>query len=198
VNWPELSLFGDRMNKVLVALGVLLLVMPCGLTYADSLSSSIVCSGATWVSSSVISDARSYAAHLFTSDQAVVNRTLNIGEVITTLVSGRSTGPLGIDEYTGQTHNQTAQDPTCTFSVLNQKSGRQDDISTHGLFISGDYLSHRILSEKTVAGSVVNGSGILLTKAHSDDGNRTVSHASDIAGSMNVTEEIVFGEEEND
>jgi len=185
------------MNKVLVALGVLFLVIPCGLT-ADSISSSIVCSGATWVSSSVISDARSYAAHLFTSDLAVVNRTLNIGEAITALVSGRSTGPMGIDEYTGQTLNETTRVPACLFTDLDQKPGRQDDISTHGLLISGDYLSHRILSDKTVAGSVVNGSGILLMKAHSDDGNRTVSHASDVAGSMNVTEEIVFGEEEND
>lgn len=186
------------MNKVLVALGVLFLVIPCGLTQADSISSSIVCSGATWVSSSVISDARSYAAHMFTSDLAVVNRTLNIGEAITALVSGRSTGPMGIDEYTGQTLNETTRVPACLFTDLDQKPGRQDDISTHGLLISGDYLSHRILSDKTVAGSVVNGSGILLMKAHSDDGNRTVSHASDVAGSMNVTEEIVFGEEEND
>jgi len=197
VNWPDTPFFGDRMNKVLVTLGVLFLVIPCGLT-ADAISSSIVCSGATWVSSSVISDARSYATSLFTSDLAVVNRTLNIGEAITALVSGRSTGPMGIDEYTGQAHNQTTRDPTCLFTDLNQKPGRQDDISTHGLFISGDYLSHRILSDKTVAGSVVNGSGILLLKAHSDDENRTVSHASDIAGSMNVTEEIVFGEEAYD
>lgn len=108
------------MNKVLVTLGVLFLVIPCGLTQADSISSSIVCSGATWVSSSVISDARSYATSLFTSDLAVVNRTLNIGEAITALVSGRSTGPMGIDEYTGQAHNQTTRDPTCLFTDLNQ------------------------------------------------------------------------------
>jgi len=44
----------------------------------------------------------------------------------------------------------------------------------------------------------VNGSGILLIKASLDDVNCTVSHVSDIAGSMNVTEEIVSGEEEND
>ncbi len=186
------------MNKLLVALGVMVLVIPVGLTCADSLSSSIVCSGATWVTSSVISDARSYAAHLFTTESAVVNRTLRIGDTITALVSGRSTGPMGIDEYSGQTQNETTRDPACTFTGLRQKTGRHDDISTHGLFTSGDYHSHRILSDRTVAGSVVNGTGILLMRANSADGNRTVSHASDSAGTMNVTGEIVFGEETDD
>jgi len=181
------------MNKVLIVLGCFLLLL-AGATHADSISSSIVCNGATWVSCSVISEAQAYAASLFTSDYAVLHRKLDLGETISALVSGRSEGPMGVDEYASQVQNQTTRASTCLFTDPDHGTGRQDEVSATGLLLQGEYVSTRILGEKTVAGSVVNGTGILLLKACSDDGNRTVSHASDIAGSMNVSEEIVFGD----
>jgi len=39
----------------------------------------------------------------------------------------------------------------------------------------------------------VNGSGLFLTRAVSDDGNRMMRFGSDVSGVMNVTLRIVFG-----
>ena len=40
----------------------------------------------------------------------------------------------------------------------------------------------------------MNGSGLLLTRAESDDGNRTMRFESDVGGMMNVTERMVLGD----
>jgi hypothetical protein len=44
----------------------------------------------------------------------------------------------------------------------------------------------------------INGSGIILTRSFSGDSNQTLTHASDVAGIMNITELMQFGEKDGD
>jgi len=43
---------------------------------------------------------------------------------------------------------------------------------------------------------MVNGSGILLVQASSDDGINETTHTSDVMGEMNMTGKIIFGGDE--
>ena len=43
---------------------------------------------------------------------------------------------------------------------------------------------------------MVNGTGMILARAKSNDGPNETTHTSDVAGDMNMTERIVFGEDE--
>lgn len=103
---------------------------------------------------------------------------------------------MGIDEYSGIVRNETVQDRDCLFT-LPKSTLRNDKVSATGLLLHGNYNSYRILSGSMKAGEVVNGTGILLLRAGSDDGNKTLSHASDVAGEMNLTEQVILGEDDD-
>lgn len=83
----------------------------------------------------------------------------------------------------------------CLFGEDGAVMARMDEVSVSGLLSMGEYVSSRVLDEGTIARYVVNGSGILLTWAYSDDGKRSVVFGSDVAGAMNVSEQVVFGDE---
>ena len=66
-----------------------------------------------------------------------------------------------------------------------------------GLMQSGQYVSTRNLDPSiTGAVTMVNGTGMILARAKSTDGTNETTHTSDVAGDMNMTERIVFGEDE--
>ncbi|NLW75811.1 MAG: hypothetical protein GXY18_05210 [Methanomicrobiales archaeon] len=54
-------------------------------------------------------------------------------------------------------------------------------------------MSSRSIADALTAEYVVNGSGLFLTRAVSDDGNRAMRFGSDVGGVMNVTERVVLG-----
>lgn len=183
------------MNRVIILLGCMVLLMGPLVCHADSITSSIVCNGASWVSSSVIGQGQSYAAHLFTTDVASLLRSMSFRDGIAVSTSGQSSGPMGIEEYSGQVVNGTDEGSGCLFVENLNDSVRRDEIQSSGLLSRGAYVSNRVLGEGTRARYLVNGSGIFLTRALSDDGNRSVSFGSDVAGVMNVSEQVMFGDE---
>lgn len=188
--------FGDTMNRggVIGCMGCILLFV-AGFAGADSISSSILCDGASFVSSSVIGQGTTYAASLFTSSIASIIRDLQVqnGEV-RTMTGANAHGPMGIEEYTGQTGNQTQNRIGCVFGILDNSTMNTDEIQYSGLLMSGTYASSRHLgSSETSAATVVNGTGILLARASSQDQTNRTAHSSDVTGRMNVTEQIIFG-----
>ncbi|MBP9007332.1 MAG: hypothetical protein BWY45_01020 [Euryarchaeota archaeon ADurb.Bin294] len=183
------------MVRVLLIPGLVVLLLGFGACHADSVTSSIVCDGAAWVSSSVLGQGQSYASHLFTTDLASLMRSLVIHDGVVVSTRGQSAGPMGIDEYSGQVVNGSFEDSECLFGEDNGVKARVDEIRLSGLFSRGEYVSSRVLDENTIAKYLVNGSGILLTRAYSDDGNRSVMFTSDVAGAMNGSEQVVFGDE---
>ena len=183
------------MNREYVALGFILLLI-AGFVGADSISSTIVCNGASWVSSSVVRQGHTYAAHLFTTDLTSLIRDLTItgaGQVQTRTIAD-SSGPMGIDEYSGQMSNATPEDDRCVFDHSLNRTGDHTRIRYLGLLGDGMYASSRTLSSSgTSASTMVNGTGMVLARAVSGDGSNETTHGSDVAGRLNMTEEIIFG-----
>ncbi|WP_373839354.1 hypothetical protein [Methanospirillum sp.] len=188
------SFLGDDMNQGLILAGCIMLLF-AGLVGADSISSTIICDRAAFVSSSVFGQGQSYASNLFTTDPAALMRSLIIGDSVQVSTTGQSSGPMGIDEYSGQVVNRSGNNIFCLPDEGTGISLRTDEIRVSGLLTSGKYVSGRILGKNTSAMYLVNGSGIFLTRAYSNDKNRSVTFGSDVAGAMNVSEKIVFGDE---
>ena len=183
------------MNRIILAICIALLIAGF-VCCADKITSSISSNGAVWVSSSVIGPGQTYAASIFTSDVATLMRDLQIGSKVQTSTVARSSGPMGIDEYSSQFTNETANSDNCVFEVQNVTNS-QDEISYLGLLTNGTYGSSRTLrSSETSATTLVNGSGMILARASSDDGINQTAHASDAAGDLNMTERIQFGGDE--
>ena len=166
-----------------------------GLTVADSITSSIVSDGAAFVSSSVFVAGETYAARLFTSGNGSILRDLNVGpdNRIQAGVSAGSSGPLGIDEYSGVTSNLTGDNGSCIFIFPVNRILRNNEVLYNGLLKSGGYYSTRNIDRSLAALTMVNGSGMILGRAKSGDENRTVNHKSNVVGSMNLSERIEFG-----
>ncbi|MGV8109614.1 hypothetical protein [Methanospirillum sp.] len=55
-------------------------------------------------------------------------------------------------------------------------------------------MSSRSIADALTEEYVVNGSGLFLTRAVSDDGNQTMKFGSDVGGVMNVTERMVLSD----
>lgn len=182
------------MNRIYALTGIFCLLVT-GLAAYDSISSSIVCDGASWVSSSVISQGQTYAAHLFTTDIAALFRNLEVkdnGEVRTS-TNARSEGPIGVDEYSAQTSGIAGEQNLCVFRLPENNTPSDSKIWYTGLMKSGQYVSTRDLIPGNDAVTMVNGSGIILVRAESRDLNRTITHDSDVIGNLNLTEGIRFG-----
>ena len=154
-----------------------------------------MCDGASFVSSSVIGQGSTYAASLFTSSIASIMRDLRVqnGEV-RTIIGADAHGPMGIEEYTGQTGNQTQNRMGCVFGIPDNRTMKTDEIRYSGLLMSGTYASSRHLKTSEMsAATMVNGTGIILARASSQDQTNRTAHSSDVTGQMNVTERIIFG-----
>ena len=182
-------------NRIFLIVCLSLVII--GLTVADSITSSIVSDGAAFVSTSVLGAGETYAARLFTSGNGSILRDLTVGpdNRIQAGVSAGSSGPLGIDEYSDVISNLTGDNGSCIFILPVDRISRKNEVLYTGLLKSGGYYSTRNIDRSLAALTMVNGSGMILARAKSGDGNRTVNHKSDVTGSMNLSERIVFGEE---
>ena len=187
---------GDDMNRG-CAIGCILLLI-AGFVGADSISSTIMCDGASWVSSSVIGQGQTYAAHLFTTSIASIIRELQVNDgKVEAVTVADSSGPMGIDEYSGQEANQTPKKSGCVFEISENRTRIEDEIRYTGLMKSGLYTSARDLtSSETSATTMINGTGMILARASSQDQSNETTHTSDVAGRLNMTERIVFRDDE--
>ena len=182
------------MDRAYVLAGCLILLF-AGFVGADSISSTIICDGAAFVSSSVMGQGQTYAASLFTTHLSSLFRDIQVrnGDVKTRVVA-ESSGPMGIDEFSGRAANNTWRKEGCVFSDYENRTEAMGEIMHTGLMRSGIYVSARDIKPVGVlSDTLINGSGMFLVRASSKDpGNETI-HSSDIAGNMNMTERIVFG-----
>jgi hypothetical protein len=184
------------MNHQYVVLSIFLFLIVSGFVCADSVSSSIVCDGASWVSSSVTGPDTSISQSLFTTDPALILRDLTVGETVQTRILARSAGPMGIDELSSTQSNQIDDPRYCLFDIpKNQSSGRHET-SVLGLLRQGVYSSSGSVHPDDTSRFLldVNGTGIILTRAVSSGTNQTVTQGSDVAGEMNMTEVMQFGD----
>jgi hypothetical protein len=165
--------------------------------YADSVSSVITCDGAVWTSSSIIGQTETYAASLFTTDLGTLIRNLQIRDdsSVETKTNVNSSGTLGIDEYSEQVTNSTKNPAECIFVSNKNRTIRQDRIGYTGLMQTGRYDSTRTIDRQTGSKTMINGTGMILSRAESRDENHTENYQSDAAGNMSMIEEIKFGEE---
>ena len=186
------------MNRYAV-LSFFLLLLVFGFVCADSVSSSIVCSGASWVSSSVLGPGTTLTQDLFTTDPAMILRELLTGERIQAKTMATSEGPMGIDEYSSVWINDDENPPLCIFEPENNQTKRYHDTSVLGLMQHGVYSSARLPDPEDISRYLIqaNGSGILLTRAFSD-ANQSLNYASDVAGMLNITELMQFGDTNDD
>ncbi|MCA1915851.1 hypothetical protein [Methanospirillum hungatei] len=88
------------MNRLFFS-GFIILFLQSPVGFADEISSSIVCEGATWVFSSVQGQDEHYSGSFFTTDLSSLIRILHLGDSVEVLTSQESSGPMGIDEYSG-------------------------------------------------------------------------------------------------
>ena len=188
------------MNRIIPLCVLMLLLLTAagiGLSHADSLSSSIICDGAAWLSASVIGPEKNYASRFFTSGPGGIMRDVTIGPGITTEAFIDSAGPAGIYEYADHLVNETETDGTCVFRGReNQTVRRLDRIETSGLLRSGIYVSERELSgDQTIGKTGIFGTGMVLTGAVSEGENQTQTSSAHVAGRMNLSEWLWFGGE---
>ena len=163
--------------------------------YADTFSSVISCDGAIWASSSVIGQTETYTASLFTTDLATLIRELNVGQdkKIRTITEINSSGSLGIDEYSEKVTETRGKLPECLFIPDKNSTFRRDKTSYTGLMQTGTYSSSRIIDQGSIAKTGVNGTGLVISRAESEDENLTNIHSSDVAGNMSLMEVFRLG-----
>jgi hypothetical protein len=161
---------------------------------ADSVTSSITCHGASFVSSSVMQPDRSWSESLFAVDAAMILRDMLASDAVNTHTQIISQGPVGIFEYSGANENRTGDDRGCLLGNRDNITKSRYTTTVLGLMQQGMYAS--MLSQRNTSQFILmaNGTGILLTRAAGDDGTRVISHASDAFGDLNMTERMEFGD----
>lgn len=180
------------MQKI-VALAGILCIMFAGFMSADMVSSSIMVDGTSWISSALTGD-KTYAGLIFTNDRSTINRNVNFKDGIITDTRVKSTGPMGLDEFSSQVKTGKKDGFTCVFEVPINKS-RYDEISTSGLWSYGSYTSARSLDNgMTRAGTQLDGVGMVSLSKISETQNQTHHERGFVAGDMNVSEYVEYGD----
>ena len=166
------------------------------LSHADSISSSIICDGAAWLSASVIGPEETYASRFFVTDLGSIVRDLTMDEGIRARTTVESAGPAGVFEYVSQNTNETKSDASCVFNGLENRTFQLDRIETLGLLGSGIYASDRELSwGRTTGTTMITGTGMILTEGRSEDQDETQESRVVVSGRMNLSDRFVFGED---
>ena len=84
---------------------------------------------------------------------------------------------------------------SCVFERSPQKPP-EIELWYFGLLTSGAYSSSRMMDDGVSAVTGANGTGMLLSRMHAVDENTTVTDGkTTIAGDLNMTEAVVFGED---
>ncbi|KAF5083069.1 hypothetical protein KHC33_11010 [Methanospirillum sp. J.3.6.1-F.2.7.3] len=179
------------VNKAGLLLLVLLFI-PL-LIYADSITSSLTCNGASFVSSSVVQPDATWSERMSTSDTATIIRDILSGGTVQTNTMVKSQGPMGIFEYSTAMSNSTGDQNVCLFDTFDQTIRSRYETTVLGLMQQGSYSSMLLQGNNSRFLVHANGTGILLSRAESDDGRKEMNHGSDALGDLNLTEEMEFG-----
>lgn len=182
------------MREILAIAGLICLLGIWGMS-ADLISSSISTDGVAWVSSSVLGE-KSYAATLFMNDRSAMTREMVVSNGVQTQTAIRSSGPVGVHEFSAQERTSGAQDYLCTFGKRAENKTRYDEISTLGLWSNGTYISSRALrGEQTVSLTDIDATGMVSLNKGTDTLNQTQRERSFVAGHMNISEAVEYEEE---
>ena len=98
----------------------------------------------------------------------------------------RSHGPMGIYEYSTARANTTGEERGCLFDRPENTTLTRYETAVLGLMSQGSYSSMPSLGNASRFLDHANWTGILLTRAESDDGTKEMNHASDALGDLNI------------
>lgn len=181
------------MNFMYIIAGSIILILAWHLGAADSITTTISCAGATFLTTAVIGPDQTYSNSLFTDDRVNLSRNLDTGKGVDSTVQITGSGTVGVDEYQAQTRENPKRVMQCNLLPVAAGAGQHDEITASGLFQSGQYLSHReITNESTRSQTSINGTGQVLMKAASTDGNTSTRGTTYAGGPMQIQEQVLF------
>ena len=183
------------MQKVIALAGVICL-LGVGMINADLISSSIATDGTAWVASAVLGD-KTYAATIFTNDYSMIAREIDFSQDVQAQTQVKSSGPVGVHEFSAQIRTTGKPDFSCIFAERAINKTRYDEIGTLGLWSNGTYISSRLISGgQTVSLTDIEGTGMVSLRKGTDTSNLSQRERSFVAGHMNISEAVEFGEDE--
>jgi len=131
---------------------------------------------------------------MFPNDRSVINRGIDFTNDTDSQVRVSSSGPVGIREFSSQITIPEAEPWRCMFVEDDTETDREDEISTSGLWSSGNYTGVRGMSGNlTTASTEIDGSGMVSLRKHTQTVNVTQDERSYAAGKMNVSEYVEYG-----
>ncbi len=180
-----------RMQKIFIAAGIVSLIF-AGWMSVDMITSSILVDGSSWNKSSLTGD-RTYSTLMFTNDRSVINLRIDFTNDVDSQVRVLSSSPVGIREFSSQITTPEAEAWRCMFVEDDTERDREDEISTSGLWSSGNYTGVRGISGNlTTASTEIDGSGMVSLSKHTRTMNVTKDERSYAAGKMNVSEYVEY------
>lgn len=183
------------MQKIIAIAGLVCLLGIWGMS-ADMISSSIATDGTAWVSSAILGE-KTYAATLFMNDRSAMNRELVFNQDVQSQTAIRADGPVGVHEFSAQDRTRQAPVFLCSFADSADNKTRYDEISTLGLWSNGTYVSSRQLrDEQSVALTDIDATGMVTLNKGTSTENLTQQERSFVAGHMNISEAVMYEEEE--
>ena len=136
---------------------------------------------------------QTYSNSLFTDDRVNLSRNLDTGKGVDSTVQITGSGTIGVDEYQAQTRENPKRVMQCSLLPVTAGAVQHDEITASGLFQSGQYLSHReITNESTRSQTSINGTGQVLMKSASTDGNTSTRGTTYAGGPMQIQEQVLF------
>ena len=185
------------MNWKMIAAGgaLVLAAVYGGITEGDLISSTIVCDGVAWVSSSILGENQSYAGSFFTSNIANISRELNTDNGISTTTNIRGSGAVGIDEYASyQATGGGSDNENCVFLVNPDDNSRFDHVDILSLMDHATYSSRRVLqNNQTTAHTAIDGEGMMVLREGSISQNQSELARVDLIGNMTMSDIFEFG-----
>jgi len=181
------------MNFMYIIAGSIILILAWHLGAADSITTSISSAGATFLTTAMVGPDQAYSNHLFTDDRVNLSRYLDTGNGVDSTIKITGGGTIGVDEYQAQTRENPKRVIQCDLLPVASGAAKHDEITASGLFQSGQYLSHReITNESTRSQTSINGTGQVLMKATSTDGNTSTGGTTYAGGPMQIQEQVLF------
>ena len=181
------------MKWTYIILGGIAILAAWQIGLADSITTSIACDGATFLTTAIIGPEETYSNVLFTDSQANLTRVVDRGKEIETTSRITGSGAFGVDEFIGKERIPELDNRYCVFVGKSNKSD-YNSVATTGLFWSGSYLGKKRLGNgSTLSRTAINGTGMVLITSRGDDGNTSTNAKTFAAGPMELSEEVRLG-----
>lgn len=185
------------MKWTYIILGSIAILAVLQIGLADSITTSIACDGAAFLTTAIVGPEETYSNVLFTDSQANVTRVVDRGSEIESTSRITGSGAFGVDEFIGKERNPDLDNRYCVFVGKTNKSD-YNSVATTGLFWSGSYLGKKkVGNDSTISRTAINGTGMVLITSRGDDGNTSTNAKTFAAGPMELSEEVLFGGDTN-